>query len=261
MAPTLLVSGSSRGLGRGVAVELARAGCSVVIHAGRNRAAAEATAEECRNLAGGGQRFPIVVADLSDDMARRALFAEAVQAAGGQIDGFVSNAGIPSPGRRDMVEADESSFDAVMAVNVRAAHFLAQECARHWLARPGLSRLPGGYRLVFVSSVSATLASTNRADYCMSKAALAMCAQAWALRLAEHGVQVVEVRPGIMETDMTAAVREKYDPLIEAGVVPQRRWGQPQDVARAVRSIVEGDWPFSTGAVITVDGGLSLGRL
>ncbi|MGI8604948.1 MAG: 3-ketoacyl-ACP reductase [Verrucomicrobiales bacterium] len=261
-SPTVLVTGSSRGLGRGIAVELAAAGCSVAIHAAGNRTAADETVAACRERAlSSTQCFTIVLGDLADDAARRKVFDETLAALDGHLDAFVSNAGITSPGRKDVTEADEAGFERVVSVNVRGPHFLAQSCARHWIANEGRSRLGTGYKMIFVSSVSAVMASTNRGDYCMSKAALAMCAQVWALRLAAHGVQVVELRPGIMATDMTANVKEKYDPIIAGGTVPQRRWGSPEDVGKAVRSIIEGDWPFSSGAVIYIDGGLSLQRL
>jgi NAD(P)-dependent dehydrogenase (short-subunit alcohol dehydrogenase family) len=260
--PTVLVTGSSRGLGRGIALELAAGGCSVAIHAGSNRAAAEEASALCRGRAVSPEQiFPIVIGDVGDPAVRRRIFNEALAALDGHLDAFVSNAGITSPERKDVVQADESGFDRVMAVNVAGPHFLAQRCARHWLANPGASRLATGYKLIFVSSVSAVMASTNLGDYCMSKAALAMAAQVWAVRLAAHGVQVVELRPGIMATDMTAGVKEKYDPMIAGGVVPQRRWGTPEDTGKAVRSIIEGDWPFSNGAVIHIDGGLNLSRL
>jgi NAD(P)-dependent dehydrogenase (short-subunit alcohol dehydrogenase family) len=261
-SPTALVTGSSRGLGRGIALELAAAGCSVAIHGASNQSAAEETAAACRRRAqSSSQKFPIILGDVAEDAARQRLFDEALAAFDGHLDAFVSNAGISSPGRLDVVDAGEAGFDRVMAVNVRGPHFLAKNCARYWLANAGRSRLGAGYKLIFVSSVSAVMASTNRGDYCMSKAALAMAAQVWALRLGPHGIQVVEIRPGIMATDMTAGVKEKYDAIIEGGMVPQRRWGAPEDVGKAVRSIVEGDWPFSTGAVICVDGGLTVPRL
>ncbi|HET8647637.1 MAG TPA: SDR family oxidoreductase, partial [Vicinamibacteria bacterium] len=152
-------------------------------------------------------------------------------------------------------------FDELVAVNLKGPYFLSQAAARHWLERPGQSRLPGGYKLVFVSSISAYMASVNRGDYCVSKAGLAMASQLWASRLAAEGVQVFEVRPGIMATDMTAGVKEKYDRLIAEGLVPQARWGTAEDVGRAVSALVRGHFPFSTGDVVNVDGGMHLRRL
>jgi NAD(P)-dependent dehydrogenase (short-subunit alcohol dehydrogenase family) len=256
----VLVTGSSRGLGRGVAERLAAAGHSVAIHYSSNRAAAEEAAAACAGLAAGGaQVFPIVGGDLGDAAARVRLFEEALSGLGG-LDALVNNAGIAPRVRADITEATEDVFDEVLRVNLKGAYFLSQLAARHWLAHPE-SRLPGGAKLVFVTSVSAHTASINRGDYCISKAGLAMAAQLWAVRLAAAGVQVVELRPGIMATDMTAGVKDKYDALIGGGLVPQRRWGTPDDVGRAVEAILAGAFPFSTGEVICLDGGLHLRSL
>ena len=257
----VLVTGASRGLGRGIALELARAGCSVAIHFGSNRAAAEETAAACAGLAARpGQRFPVVQADLADAARRRALVPAAIEALG-SLEAFVSNAGIGPPARNDIVEAGEADYDLVMEVNLRAPYFLAQQVARHWLARGAAAAPPTGFKLVIVSSISATAASLTRGEYCISKAGLAMAVRLWALRLAGLA-QVVELRPGIMETDMTAAVHAKYEQLIQQGqAVPMRRWGTPADVGRAVRSIVQGDWPFTTGDAIHIDGGFHLEKL
>lgn len=259
--PAVLVTGSSRGLGRGVALELAAAGMSVAIHCRANREAAERTAEDCRAAAPReGQHFPVIAADLAAEEGRRGLIARTVEALG-RLDALVNNAGIASPGRVDIVEATEDSWDQVMDTNLKAPYFLARTAAAHWLRNPAPPALPGGPKLVFVSSVSSELASTNRGDYCISKAGLSMAARLWALRLAPHGIQVIEFRPGIMETDMTAAVKAKYDPLIESGQVPQRRWGRPEDLGLAVRAFLTGAFPFTTGDSIYLDGGLHLPRL
>ncbi len=256
--PAVLVTGASRGLGRGVALSLARAGMSVAVHYATNQDAAAATAAACRAVAlTDRQRFPIVRGDLADSAQRDAVWDEAA-AALGHVDALVNNAGMASPGRLDALEASEDAWDAVMALNLQAPYFLAKRAANHWLANTGRARLPGGFKLVFVSSVSATMASLNRGDYCISKAGLAMANQVWALRLAEHGIQTIEFRPGIMETDMTAAVKEKYDPIITGGKVPMRRWGKPEDLGVAVRSFLEGGFPFSTGEAVYLDGGLHL---
>jgi 3-oxoacyl-[acyl-carrier protein] reductase len=256
--PAVLVTGSSRGLGKGVALELARAGMSVAIHFSSNEAAAKATAEECAAVAPGQeQRFPVVRADLSLAASRDGLIDQTL-AELGRIDALVNNAGITSPGRADVLDNTEAAWDEVMDVNLKAPWFLSQRAARWWVAHPGESRLEGGFKLVFVSSVSAEMASMNRGDYCISKAGIGMMARVFALRLAAHDTQVVEFRPGIMETDMTAGVKEKYDPIISGGKVPMRRWGQPADVGRAVRSFLCGDLPFCTGEAIYLDGGLHL---
>lgn len=259
--PAVLVTGSSRGLGKGVALELAKAGMSVAIHCVSNRAAAEETAAACAAVAvQDGQQFPIVSGDLGDSPQRGGIFDQMMSALG-RIDALVNNAGIASPGRKDLLECTEDGWDMVMSINLKGPFFLTQLVANRWLQHSGESRLPGGFKLAFVSSVSAVMASTNRGDYCISKAGLGMAAQLWALRLAAHGIQTIEFRPGIMETDMTAGVKEKYNPIIAGGTVPMRRWGQPEDVGKGVRAFLEGAFPFSTGEVIYIDGGLRLQRL
>ena len=259
--PAILVTGASRGLGRGVAVALARDGHDVAIHYASNRAAADETAELCRAAArDAAQRFVPVAAELASAPQRQALL-DAVLAAFGRLDGLVNNAGIAPRQRADITEADEASFDEVLGVNLRGPYFLTQLAARWWLAHKGEARLPHGYALVFVTSISAHTASVARGDYCIAKAGLSMARQLWATRLAGEGVNVYEVRPGIMKTDMTAGVTEKYDALIAGGLVPQGRWGTAEDVGKAVAAVVRGDFPFSTGAVIDVDGGFHLRRL
>jgi NAD(P)-dependent dehydrogenase (short-subunit alcohol dehydrogenase family) len=173
----------------------------------------------------------------------------------------VNNAGIAPRIRADITEASEDIFDEVLAVNLKGPYFLSQLAARHWLANPGQSSLPGGYKLIFVSSLSADTASINRGEYCISKAGLGMATKLWAVRLAESGIQVLELRPGIMATDMTSGVKEKYDKLLADGLVPQKRWGNPEDVGLAVESILGGAFPFSTGDIINIDGGFHLKRL
>jgi NAD(P)-dependent dehydrogenase (short-subunit alcohol dehydrogenase family) len=179
----------------------------------------------------------------------------------GRLDGLVNNAGMAPRVRADILEASEESFDELIAVNLKGPYFLSQLVARHWLQHQEPSRLRGGHKLVFVTSVSAYMASVNRGEYCVSKAGLAMAAKLWAARLAAADIQVFEVRPGIMATDMTAGVKEKYDRLIAEGLVPQGRWGTAEDVGRAVAALLAGSLPFSTGDVLNVDGGLHLQRL
>jgi NAD(P)-dependent dehydrogenase (short-subunit alcohol dehydrogenase family) len=259
--PVVLVTGASRGLGRGVALTLAREGYDLAIHYATNRAAADEAVELCREAApDSAQRFFPVAAQLASASERSAMI-ESVLAEFGHLDALVNNAGIAPRVRNDITEADEENFDEVIAVNLRGPYFLSQLAARWWLAHPGQSRLPGGYKLVFVTSISVHTASVNRGEYCIAKAGLAMASQLWSVRLAGEGVQVYEVRPGIMKTDMTAGVTDKYDKLIAEGLVPQKRWGTPEDVGLAVRALCRGDFPFSTGTVIDVDGGFQLRRL
>jgi 3-oxoacyl-[acyl-carrier protein] reductase len=259
--PTALVTGASRGLGRGVAEALARDGFSIAIHYAINRGAADETVARCAALASQeGQRFVAVGGDIGRAEDRARIVRETL-AAFGHLDALVNNAGVAPRVRADVIEATEESFDEVIAVNLKGPYFLSQAVAREWLAHKGESRLPGGYKLVFVSSISAYVASVNRGEYCISKAGLAMATKLWATRLANEGIQVFELRPGIMATDMTAGVKEKYDRLIAEGLVPQARWGTPEDVGLAVTALMKGLFPFSTGDVINIDGGFHLQRL
>jgi len=259
--PVVLVTGSSRGLGRGVAETLAQAGFSVAIHYASNREAAETCAQACQKLAPRPeQKFALVGGNIGLAADRQKLFDETL-AAYGHLDALVNNAGVAPRIRADITEATEEIFDEVIGINLKGPYFLSQLAARYWLANPGKCRLTGGYKLLFVTSLSANTASINRGEYCISKAALGMATQLWAVRLADAGVQVLELRPGIMATDMTAGVKEKYDKLLAEGIVPQKRWGTPQDVGLATKAILEGHFPFSTGDVINIDGGFHLRRL
>ncbi len=259
--PVALVTGASRGLGRGVAIALAREGFDVAIHYASNCAAADETAKLCQAAAPHkDQKFFAVSAQLSSAAEREAMM-HAVLGEFGRVDALVNNAGIAPKVRADITESGEETFDEVIAVNLRGPYFLSQLAAKWWLAHPGQSRIPGGYKLVFVTSISVHTASINRGEYCIAKAGLAMAAQLWAVRLAAEGVQVYEVRPGIMKTDMTAGVTDKYDAMIAGGLVPQKRWGTPEDVGLSVASLCRGDFPFSTGSVIDLDGGFQLRRL
>ncbi|HEX8915467.1 MAG TPA: 3-ketoacyl-ACP reductase, partial [Humisphaera sp.] len=207
-----------------------------------------------------GQQFPLVAGDVSKSADRAAILAQTLDQLG-RLDALVNNAGIAPRVRADLLDATEASFDEVVGINLKGPYFLSQQAAKWWLDHPGQSRLPSGYKLVFVSSLSAYAVSTNRGEYCVSKAGLAMVTQLFAARLAEHGVQVLELRPGIMATDMTAGVKEKYDKLLAEGLVPQKRWGTAEDVGKAVVAVCGGAFPFTTGDAINVDGGFHLRRL
>lgn len=255
--PTALVTGAGRGIGRGIAVELAAAGWSVVVNYQGNAAAAAEAAAACAAAAQSDeQRFPTVQADISREEDRRRLL-DAAWDVSGSLDALVNNAGIAPKARRDILEAEVESFREIMTTNLEGPYFLTQAAAARMLASPAQRRRS----IVFITSISAETASVNRGDYCLSKAALAMAAKLWAVRLAPQGIGVYEVRPGIIETDMTSGVKEKYDALIAEGLVPELRWGRPEDVGRAVRSLLEGDWAYSTGSSIWVDGGFHLPRL
>ena len=206
------------------------------------------------------QSFAAVQGDVGRPEQRQGLLAQTLDRLE-RIDALVNNAGMAPRVRSDITEAAEESFEEVLRVNLQGPYFLTQAVVRYWLEQKPEPRLGGGFKILFVTSVSANTASVNRGEYCVSKAGLAMAAQLWAVRLAGEGIQVVELRPGIMETDMTRGVRDKYDLLIAEGLVPERRWGTAEDVGAAAAAVIRGDLPFATGSIIDVDGGLHLRRL
>lgn len=247
-----LVTGASRGIGRGIALALAGAGFDVVVNYASNLAAAEDTAGEIEKL---GARAALVRADVGDAEDRARLVHEAHVAFGG-IDLLVNNAGVAPAVRADLLDATEESFDRLVGINLKGPYFLTQQVARRMIEAGTAGKI------VTISSMSAYTASVNRGDYCVTKAGLGMMTKLFAARLAEHGITVFEVRPGIIATDMTGPVQAKYDKLIlEDGITPIRRWGTPQDVGRAVVAIATDLLPFSTGQVIDVDGGFHLRTL
>ncbi len=262
-SPAALVTGGSRGIGRGICLSLARAGFGVAINYATNAAAAEECKRLCTEAAPDATKvqFEIVQADIADPQGRARLM-EFMEREWGWIDVLVNNAGVAPKVRADLLEATEDSFDRLMAINLKGPYFLTQAVANYWL--PRLQNLPAGRakpKVINISSLSAYAGSVNRGDYCVSKAGLAMATQLYAARLAEFGINVYEVRPGIIRTDMTAGVQQKYDRMIAGGLTPIARWGTPEDVGRAVAAIAQGALPFSTGEVINVDGGFHLRRL
>ena len=254
--PVALVTGAARGIGRAIALQLARDGCAVVI----NFVSSTQQAEELRQtITSAGGSAECVRADVSSADDRRAL-VESVRQRFGRIDLLVNNAGVAPAQRADLLDATEDSFTRLIDVNLRGPYFLTQAVAR-WMIELKQQRAIGRGRIVFITSVSAYAASTNRGDYCISKAGLSMAAQLWAARLAEFDIPVIEVRPGVIATDMTSGVKEKYDKLIADGLLPQPRWGTPEDVARAVSAFARGDLDYSTGVAIDVSGGFQIRRL
>lgn len=256
-ARAAVVTGGSRGIGRGVVVALAEAGYDVVVNYARNAAAAKEVAEL---VAAAGQRAHLVPADIAVADDRRRLVDEAIGAFG-HIDLLVNNAGVAPDVRADILDASEESFDRLVRINLKGPYFLTQLVARHMVeeVEAGALRNP---KIVIISSVSAYAPSVNRGDYCVTKAGLAMATQLYAARLAPHGINVYEIRPGVIETDMTGVVREKYDDLIfNHGLTPIRRWGRPEDVGKAVVAVATDLLPFSTGQVIDVDGGFHIRTL
>lgn len=247
-----LVTGGSRGIGRAIAIALARAGYDVAVNFARNQSAAE---EVKREIEDAGRKAHLIQADISSPDDRQRLVDQAIGSMG-RIDLLVNNAGVAPEVRADILDASEQSFDRMIGINLKGPYFLTQSVARKMIEQ----KVAG--KIVTISSVSAYTASTNRGDYCISKAGLSMMTKLFASRLAEHGIGVFEIRPGVIETDMTGPVKAKYDKLIfEQDLTPQKRWGQPEDVARAVVAIATDLLPFSTGEVINVDGGFHLRRL
>jgi 3-oxoacyl-[acyl-carrier protein] reductase len=251
-----LVTGGTRGIGLGIARALAREGWDLALCGVREESEVAATLDELRATG-------VTVHYVSADLARvpdRTRLIEHVRARHGAVNALVNNAGRAPRVRNDLLESDEDAFEELIRTNLQGPYFLTQAIARDQLAR---RRVDSAFAacIVFITSISAEMASTNRGDYCVSKAGLSMASRLFAARLAEHGIAVYEVRPGIIATDMTAAVREAYDRRIAEGLVPERRWGQPEEVGRVVAALLRGDVPYSTGTVINVDGGISVPRL
>jgi NAD(P)-dependent dehydrogenase (short-subunit alcohol dehydrogenase family) len=251
-----LVTGGTRGIGLGIARALARDGFDLVVCGLREEAQVAPALTELRAE---GAAALYVRADVGERGDRLRLVSE-IRERLGRLHVLVNNAGVAPRVRADILEAEEESFERLVRVNLQGPYFLTQSVAR-WMLEQRQAEAGWAGGIVFVTSCSATMVSTNRGDYCVTKAGLAMASQLWAVRLAEAGIPVYEVRPGIVRTDMTARVAEKYDRLIAEGVVPQRRWGLPDDVGRVVAALARGDAPYSTGAVVSVDGGLTIPRL
>ena len=251
-----LVTGGTRGIGLGCAEALAAEGWDLALCGVRPEAEVQPVLAKLRSA---GRKVRYIQADIGDvDAPQRPV--SAVQEGFGRLDLLVNNAGVAPAERKDMLEASQESFDRLIRINLRGPYFLTQAAARAMLdARaPGT---PATGCIIFITSMSAAVASTNRGEYCVSKAGLSMASLLWATRLAEEGITVYEVRPGIIRTDMTSAVAAKYDTLIGQGLTLQKRWGTPQDVGRAVSMLARGDLPYSTGQVIGIDGGLMVQRL
>jgi NAD(P)-dependent dehydrogenase (short-subunit alcohol dehydrogenase family) len=270
-----VVTGGTRGIGLGIARALAREGWSLALCGVRPAETVADVLEELRSGAGAGAgtgegayvgagvgvgvEVSYDIADLSrtDDRAR---LVESIRARYGAVHALVNNAGRAPRMRADILEATEESFEELMRTNLQGPYFLTQQIAGLMVeqkkASPDFSA-----SIIFVTSVSADMASPNRGEYCVSKAGLAMTAKLFAVRLAEFGIPVFEIRPGIITTDMTAGVRDVYDRRIADGLIPDRRWGTPEDVGRAAAALLRGDVPYATGTVLHVDGGLTIPRL
>jgi len=248
-----LVTGGTRGIGFGVAQALAREGFDLAVCGTRPEADVRAS------LSALGDNVLYCQCDVGDREARTRMLA-AIKERFGRLDVLVNNAGVAPKERNDILNATEESFEWVLKTNLQGPYFLTQAAA-NWMVEQKRADASFAGCIVSVSSISATVASVNRGEYCISKAGVSMATQLWAARLGEFGINVYEVRPGVIKTDMTAGVQEKYDNLIGNGLLVQPRWGLPEDIGKACAALARGDFAYSTGQVILVDGGLTLPRL
>lgn len=254
--PVALITGGTRGIGLGISTSLGQAGYRLAINGVRGPQEVEQALAELEAVS------PAVVYCQGDvsSAADREEIVESVRSEYGRLDVLINNAGITSPGRKDILEAEEESFDRVFGVNLKGPFFLTKLCAS-WMVeqqRAGVELTPA---VVNISSISAEFVSVNRGDYCLSKAATGMATKLWAARLAEFGIPVYEIQPGVIQSDMTAGVTEKYDRLIAEGLTLEPRWGTPEDIGRAVSALVRGEIPYATGQVLYLDGGMRIQRL
>jgi NAD(P)-dependent dehydrogenase (short-subunit alcohol dehydrogenase family) len=248
-----LITGGSRGIGFGIAQRLAAEGCAIAINGIREESH---VAEQLATIREQGVDAIYCRGDVSQ-ASDRGQIVEAVRDHFGQLNVLVNNAGITSPGRHDILEADEESFDQVFGVNLKGPFFLTKTVAGWMIEQRNLQPDFSGC-IINVSSISGEFVSVNRGDYCLTKTAIGMATKLWAVRLAEFDIPVYEIQPGVIDSDMTAGVKEKYDRLIADGLTLQRRWGTPDDVGRAVAALVRGDIPYATGQVLKIDGGMTI---
>jgi 3-oxoacyl-[acyl-carrier protein] reductase len=255
--PVAVITGASRGIGRAIAIALAAEGFDIAAIA---RSVDSEGMEYLESATGklGAQFFPIGL-DISCTGCQKEVVANILERYG-RIDILVNNAGVAPLQRNDILDMPEESYERVLNINLKGPVFFAQKIAREmtWLKQQIDCYRPV---IVFITSVSADRSSANRAEYCISKAGLSMASKVFADRLSRENILVFEVRPGIIQTDMTAKIKDKYDKLIGEGLVPQKRWGLPDDIAKAVASIARGDWDFSTGMVFEISGGLNIDKL
>jgi 3-oxoacyl-[acyl-carrier protein] reductase len=256
MKKTALITGGSRGIGFGIAAALAHQGFDLAINGVRQEAEVKDALKILRDT---GANVLYCQGNIGVAGDRKKII-ESVKSNFNRLNVLVNNAGIAPRERNDILEAKEDIFDEVINTNLKGTYFLTQ-LAANWMITQKQSDINFSACVVNISSISATVASTNRGEYCIAKAGLSMATQLFAVRLGEFNIPVFEVRPGIISTDMTAGVKEKYDALIEKGLTVQKRWGYPDDVGKVVASLATGNFPYSTGQVIMVDGGLTLQRL
>ncbi len=252
-----VVTGGSRGIGRGIVRELAKIGFDLGINFRSDETAAQSARAEALQLGAG--RVELFQADVSD-LEQGSSLVDAAIAKFGRLDLWVNNAGVAPEVRLDLLETTPASWDRTLGTNLRGPFFLTQAVSHHMIRLVEAKQIKDP-QIIFITSVSSVMASVGRGEYCVAKAGLSMVARLFAVRLAELGIRVHEVRPGVIATDMTGPVKELYDRRIAAGLSPIRRWGIPEDVGKAVAAIASGAFPFSTGTVFDVDGGLQLPRL
>lgn len=255
-SPVALITGGARGIGLGIARCLSEAGYRLAINGVRPEEQTEESLAELRKLS------PVVCycqGDVSSAADREAI-VDRVRGELGRLDVLINNAGITSPGRKDILEAEEESFDRVFGVNLKGPFFLTKLCA-NWMIEQQKAGTELSPAIVNISSISAEFVSVNRGDYCLTKAATGMATKLWAARLAEFGIPVYEVQPGVIRSDMTSGVTDKYDRLIADGLTLEPRWGEPEDVGKAVSALVRGEIPYATGQVLYIDGGMRIRRL
>jgi len=256
MKPVALITGGSRGIGLGIAQALVKQGYRVAINGIR---AADQVVEPLKQLNAEGGEAIYCQGNVGSANDRRKIMEE-IKAKWGQLNLLVNNAGVAPKERKDILEADEQSFDWLMGINLKGPYFLTQQAA-NWMIEQKTKNSKDSFSIINISSVSATIASVNRGEYCISKAGMSMSTKLWAARLGEFDIPVYEIQPGVIRTDMTAGVIEKYDKMIAAGLTLQRRWGQPEDLGKTVIALAEGMIPYATGQIIHTDGGMTIQTL
>lgn len=256
MKPVALITGGSRGIGLGIAQALVKQGYRVAINGVR---AADQVVEPLKQLNAEGGEAIYCQGNVGSADDRRKIM-EDIKAKWGQLNLLVNNAGVAPKERKDILEADEKSFDWLMGINLKGPYFLTQQAA-NWMIEQKIKNPKDSFSIINISSVSATVVSVNRGEYCISKAGMSMSTKLWAARLGEFEIPVYEIQPGVIRTDMTAGVIEKYDKMIAAGLTLQRRWGQPEDLGKTVIALAEGMIPYATGQIIHTDGGMTIQTL
>lgn len=256
MSKIAFVTGGTRGIGLGIATELAKAGFDLAVNGVRDESAVKPILEDLKKL---GVQVIYVRADVSNKEDRQRMVDEILDRFG-KINVLVNNAGIAPPERKDILEATEESFEYVLNVNLQGPYFLTQLIANRMIELKNQNQKEF-FCIINVSSVSATVASVNRGEYCISKAGIAMATKLWAARLGEFNIPVYEIQPGVIKTDMTSGVQEKYDRLFQQGLAIQQRWGTPEDIGKVAAAMASGNMPYSTGQVVMVDGGMTVQRL